>query len=123
MRRRQRALYGKTRQFLVLLAFMPSPSLAYDPLDCLKDAGKIAPNITVGLATRLCSAAWSPEPLKCFATIPEVDDGITLGISVELCAGTTDGDRTVQCYRKAWHGGISRGQATTLCSARPIDRR
>jgi hypothetical protein len=45
---------------VVLLGFTPSFSaIAYDPLDCLNEVSKVDKDITVGLATKLCSGAWT----------------------------------------------------------------
>ena len=53
--------------YVVLLGFTPSFSaIAYDPLDCLKDVSKVDKDIIVGLATKLCSGAWTAEPVKCY---------------------------------------------------------
>jgi hypothetical protein len=58
---------------VVLVGFTPSFSaIAYDPLDCLNDASKVDKDIIVGLATKLCSGAWTAEPVKCYAQISRV---------------------------------------------------
>ncbi|ABE50168.1 hypothetical protein [Methylobacillus flagellatus] len=74
---------------------------AYDPVDCLGDISKVDPEITVGLAARLCSGSWISEPVKYYQNVSEVDDSIPRGIAIDLCAGTEDSEKTIACYAKA----------------------
>ena len=105
--------------YVVLLGFTPSFSaIAYDPLDCLKDASKIDKDIIVGLATKLCSGAWTAEPVKCYAQVSRVDTAIPRGIAIDLCAGSADAEKTLNCYKKAGERGLARFLATKLCGAR-----
>ena len=113
---------ARTIRILIILLGLTSsfPALAYDPVDCLDDIAKADPKIIVGLATKLCSGAWSPEPVKCYILVPDVDNEIPRGIAIDLCAGSTDAKNTVSCYRKAWTGDrrLNRDLATTLCGAK-----
>ena len=96
-----------------------SKAFAYDPLDCMNDVVAIDSTITTGLATRLCSATWSPEPVLCYGVVSLADDTIPRGIAIDLCAGSTDAKRTVQCYVDAGtQRKLNRGLSTTLCGAR-----
>jgi|ERR1700747_735957 hypothetical protein len=105
--------------YVVLLGFTPSFSaVAYDPLDCLKDVSKVDKDIIVGLATRLCSGAWTAEPVKCYAQVSQVDTTIPRGIAIDLCAGSADAEHTLKCYKKAGDNGLARFLATTLCGVR-----
>lgn len=70
-----------------------------------------------GQAKRLCAGASSLEPLKCYANIDKVDKDIIVGIATDVCAGSTNADRTIDCYSKA-ASTMNRGLATTLCSAK-----
>src|SRR5262245_5371458 len=110
---------------IVLLAHLTSSfsALAYDPTDCLDDIARADPKIIVGLATELCSGAWSPEPVKCYILVPDVDKGISRGIAIELCAGSTNAKNTLSCYKKAGDRHLIRGLATTLCGAKKQERR
>jgi len=99
-----------------------SPALAYDPLDCLDDIARADPKIIVGLATKLCSGAWSPEPVKCYI-LADVDNEIPRGIAIDLCAGSTNAKNTISCYRKAMGDRrLIRALATTLCGAKKQER-
>jgi len=105
--------------YVVLLSFTPSFSaIAYDPLDCLKDASKVDKDISVGLATKLCSGAWTAEPVKCYAQVSRVDTTISRGIAIDLCAGSANAENTLKCYEKAGERGLARFLATTLCGVR-----
>ena len=105
--------------YVLLLGFTPSFSaIAYDPLDCLKDASKVDKDISVGLATKLCSGAWTAEPVKCYAQVSRVDTTIPRGIAVDLCAGSSNAENTLKCYEKAGESGLARFLATTLCGVR-----
>jgi hypothetical protein len=105
--------------YVVLLGFTPSFSaIAYDPLDCLKDVSKVDKDIIVGLATKLCSGAWTAEPVKCYAQVSHVDTTIPRGIAIDLCAGSADAENTLKCYKKAGERGLARFLATTLCGVR-----
>lgn len=101
---------------LVFALIFSSVANAYDPMDCVNDAVKVYPEFTNGLVTRLCSAATNAEPAKCFRDISNVDNTITVGISVDVCSGTSNAVKTIECYGKAWSGGLNRGQAKRLCS-------
>ena len=109
---------------VVLLAYLTSSfsALAYDPLDCLDDIARAYPTMIVGLATQLCSAAWSPEPVKCYSLVTNVYNQIPRGIAIDLCAGSTNAKDTVSCYGKAADRGLNRGLATTLCGAKKQER-
>ena len=105
--------------YVVLLGFTPSFSaMAYDPTDCLRDIAKVEKDIIVGLATRLCSGAWSAEPVKCYVQVSLVDKTIIRGIAIDLCAGSTNAENTVNCYKKAGERGLVRFLATRLCAVR-----
>jgi hypothetical protein len=93
-------------------------SSEYDPVDCLNEVADVDSGIVMGLATRLCSGAWTPEPIKCYITISKIDDGIPRGIAIDLCAGTVSSEETLECYSKAATRKMSRGLATTLCGAK-----
>ena len=106
---------------VVLMGFTPSFSaIAYDPLDCLNDASKVDKGIIVGLATKLCSGAWTAEPVKCYAQVSRVDTTIPRGIAVDLCAGSSNAENTVKCYAEASgkRRSLARFLATTLCGVR-----
>lgn len=109
--------------FLVILGFTYSSlAYAYDPLDCLDDIAKSDSGIIMGLATRLCSGAWSPEPVKCYIKVSEVDSGVPRGIAIDLCAGSINSENTIKCYIKASDRGIIRGLATTLCGVKKTEK-
>jgi hypothetical protein len=92
--------------YVLLLGFTPSFSaIAYDPLDCLKDISKVDKDIIVGLATKLCSGAWTAEPVKCYAQVSGVDTTIPRGIAIDLCAGSANAENTLKCYEKAGERG------------------
>jgi hypothetical protein len=104
---------------VALLGFTPSfPAMAYDPLDCLQDVSKVDKDIIVGLATRLCSGAWTAEPVKCYAQVSQVDTTIPRGIAIDLCAGSTNAENTLKCYKKAGERSLARFLATRLCGVR-----
>lgn len=113
-------IFRKMASPVVLLAivFNSSAARANDPIDCMRAFAKIQNGTTVGLATRLCAASWSPEPLKCYIRVSEVDKTISVGISIDLCAGSTDAERTISCYLRASKDGLNRGLSTTLCGAK-----
>ena len=105
--------------YAVLLGFTPSfPAIAYDPLDCLNDASKVDKDIIVGLATKLCSGAWTAEPVKCYAQVSRVYPSIPRGIAIDLCAGSANAENTVKCYGKASERGLARFLAARLCGVR-----
>ena len=107
--------------FFCVIAY-GSPVLAYDPLDCLDDIVKVDSSITVGLATKLCSGAWSPEPVHCYGAASKVDDGIIRGIAIDLCAGSIDAKKTLECYFRAGaERKLNRGLSTTLCGAKKME--
>ena len=94
----------------------------YDPLDCLNDIAEVDPSINVGLATKLCSAAWTPEPVKCYSLVSKEDSSIPRFIAIDLCAGTVNSKKTIECYVKAGTTRqLNRGLATTLCGARKTE--
>lgn len=100
-----------------------SASFAYEPLDCLNEVAEVDSSINVGLATKLCSAAWTSEPVKCYVLVSKVDDTIPRFIAIDLCAGTTDAEKTVECYVKAGtKRNLNRGLSTTLCGARKTEK-
>ena len=119
---RERQMYSPRLLSAFLLTFTTvhgTAAFAYDPNDCLNDVAKVDPKINIGLATELCSGAWTPEPAKCYELISTTDEGIVRGIAVELCAGSVDSQKTVACYVKAGtERKLNRGLSTTLCSAR-----
>jgi len=110
--------------FLILILMTCSYSTiakdSYDPYDCLNDVARIDPKITNGLATELCSGAWSQEPAKCYAGISNIDDEISRGIAVELCSGSINAEKTLLCYANGSSRELNRGLATTLCSANKV---
>jgi hypothetical protein len=93
-------------------------AIAYEPLDCLKDVSKVDKDIIVGLATKLCSRAWTAEPVKCYAQVSRVDTTIPRGIAIDLCAGSANAEKTLKCYEKAGERGLARFLAATLCGVR-----
>ena len=94
-------------------------AFAYDPVDCFDDIAKVDSGINNGLATRLCSGAWTPEPVHCYQNVPNIDADIPRGIAIDLCAGTVDAGKTLDCYEKAsTELKLNRGLATTLCGAK-----
>ena len=95
---------------------LSSLAFAYDGMNCLSDAVKAYPNITNGIATKLCSNASSIEPVKCFVKIPELDSTITVGLSADLCSRTTNHLKTLLCYAEAAEQGYNRGQTIKLCA-------
>lgn len=103
---------------LTLIVTYSSVAFAYDPFDCLNDVAKVDSEIIIGLATRLCSGAWTPEPVKCYQDISKIDGDIPRGIAIDLCAGTVSSEKTLECYSKAATNQMSRGLATTLCGAK-----
>lgn len=105
-----------------VVAAYSGASLAYVPLDCLNDAAKADPEIIIGLATKLCAGAWSPEPVKCYAVVSKVDE-IPRGIAIDLCAGSVSAENTVACYIKAaTERKLNRGLSMTLCGAKKVER-
>ena len=109
--------------YVLLLGFTPSFSaIAYDPLDCLKDVSKVDKDIIVGLATKLCSGAWTAEPVKCYAQVSHVDTTIPRGIAIDLCAGSANAENTLKCYEKAAERGLARFLAVRLCGVREPNR-
>jgi len=103
---------------LILIVTNSKYTFAYDPYDCLNDVAKVDSEITVGLATRLCSGAWTPEPVKCYKNVSNIDDEISRGIAIDLCAGSVSSEKTLKCYSKSGTRELSRGLATTLCGAK-----
>lgn len=108
--------------FIVFVTY-GTAAFAYDPLDCLNDIAKVDSEITVGLATRLCSGSWTPEPVKRYQNVSKIDDGIPRGIAIDLCAGTVSSEKTIDCYHQAGtRRQLNRGLATTLCSAKKPEK-
>lgn len=108
--------------FLFFIAHSPH-IFAYDPLDCLNDIASLDSEIIIGLATRLCSGAWSPEPVKCYQNVSQLDNSIPRGIAIDLCAGTVDAERTLDCYYKAGaKRQLNRGLSTSLCGAKKSEK-
>ena len=91
--------------------------MAYDPLDCVNDGSNVDKDIVVGLATRLCSGAWTAEPVKCYAQVSNIYP-IPRGIAIDLCAGSANAENTLKCYEKAGERGLARFLATRLCAVR-----
>jgi hypothetical protein len=105
--------------YVVLLGFSFS-AMAYDPLDCLNDVSKVDKDIIIGLATRLCSGAWTAEPVKCYAQVSQIDTTIPRGIAINLCAGSANAKNTLKCYKNAGERrNLVRFLATRLCGVRP----
>ena len=103
--------------FLTLVMTYSVSSFAYDPYDCINDVAEIDSEISVGLATELCSATWSPEPVKCYLAIPLIDQEIPRGLAIELCSGSVNSEKTLECYSKGGTRQLNRGLAITLCGA------
>ena len=67
------------------------------------------------------------EPIKCFEKAASVPGGMTVGLVVKLCSGTTDADKTIKCYLKAWAHpddggfGLPVGIAITLCKSNSLE--
>jgi hypothetical protein len=101
--------------FLFGAAFS-SLAFPYDGVSCLNDAVKVYPQITNGIATKLCSNASSTEPVKCFVKASDIDSTITVGLSADLCSRSTNHVRTLLCYTDAAEQGFNRGQSVKLCT-------
>ena len=99
--------------FIVFVTY-GTAAFAYDPLDCLNDIAKADSGIPIGLATRLCSGAWTPEPVKCYENASKIYDGIPRFIAIDLCAGTVSSKKTLDCYQAAANRNLNRALATTL---------
>lgn len=106
---------------LFLLIFQMNAN-AYDPIDCYRELALVDPDISKGLATKLCSASWSAEPINCYVEVAKVDKGMTRGIAIDLCAGAIDAEKTVACYLRAGEINLNRGLSTSLCGAKKQDR-
>lgn len=98
--------------FFSLLSFSLS---AYDPYNCLADVSKIDQEIPIGLATELCSGAWSGEPAACYIGASLVDKEIPRFLAIKLCSGSIDAEKTIQCYAKSADFELNRGLAVSLC--------
>lgn len=108
--------------YLFVLTYSTS-LFAYDPIDCLNDVASVDSGIIIGLATRLCSGAWTPEPVKCYQNVSSLDNGIPRGIAIDLCAGSVDAEKTLDCYFQAGSKRrLNRGLSTTLCSVRKPEK-
>ena len=103
---------------LALIVTHSTDAFAYDPFDCLNDVATVDSEITMGLATRLCSGTWTPEPVKCYQNASKIDNSIPRGIAIDLCAGTVSSQKTLECYSKAATRQMARFLATTLCGAK-----
>ncbi|CAH6966960.1 conserved exported hypothetical protein [Vibrio chagasii] len=99
----------------ILLSTLSFSALAYDPYNCIADVAKVDTKISVGLATELCSGAWSNEPAKCYIGASVVDEEIPRFLAIKLCSGSVDAEKTLLCYAKSSDFELSRGSATTLC--------
>lgn len=86
---------------LSLIVIYSTVTFAHDPYDCLDDIAKVDSEISIGLATRLCSGSWTPEPVKCYQNASEIDDGIPRFIAIDLCSGSVNSEKTLECYSKA----------------------
>jgi len=108
------------KKLLFTLCLLSFNGFAYDPVDCVRDLVREAPKTINSIAIRLCSGATSPEPVKCYVRISTViDRTITVGLLASLCGGTTNADKTLTCYDKAFNRGIfNRGESIDLCSSR-----
>ena|SRR5690554_4490956 len=102
---------------IILFISYSTSVFGYDPYECLNDVASLDSDIPVGLATELCSGAWSPEPVKCYAGISLLDKEIPRRIAIDLCAGSVNAERTLECYTKSGTYELNRGLATTLCGA------
>jgi hypothetical protein len=107
---------------LIVGLMVTSVAFAYDPYDCLDDVVKADSTIPVGLATRLCSGAWSPEPAKCYQNASLVDSTIPRFIAVDLCAGSVSSEKTLECYSKSSTRKLNRSLATSLCGAKKPEK-
>ena len=64
-----------------------------------------------------------PEPIRCYVMAGSVPGGMTVGLGVTLCSSTTDAEKTIQCFVKAYSHpdngglGLNRGLAVTLCKS------
>jgi len=112
------------KHFAILLVglLVSTVAFAYDPYDCLDDVVKVDSTIPVGLATRLCSGAWSPEPAKCYQNASSVDSTIPRFVGVDLCAGSVSAEKTLECYSNASSRKLNRGLATSLCGAKKPEK-
>lgn len=90
-------------------------SSAYDPYDCLFDISKVDTEIPIGLATELCSGAWSSEPATCYLGASLMDEEITRYLAIKLCSGSLNAEKTLKCYAKSSEAELNRGLATSLC--------
>ena len=103
----------KSKAPLLALLFTANTCFGYDPLSCVNDIARVDNDISVGLATKLCSGSWSYEPVACYKAVSLVDKGMIRGIAIDLCAGSVDAEKTVACYAEAAQR-YNRGIATTL---------
>lgn len=76
---------------------------------------------------RGASESVTSEPIRCYVKSAEVPGGMTVGLGVTLCSGTTDADKTIQCFLTAFahpdNGGLGlpRGLAVTLCKTNSLE--
>ena len=61
--------------FIIFVTYSTA-AFAYDPLDCLNDIATADSEISIGLATKLCSGTWTPEPVKCYQKVSKIDQEI-----------------------------------------------
>ncbi len=115
---KRKLLYYVVSAFLTTVSFS---LFAYNPYDCLDDISEVDSEITVGLATELCSAAWSPEPIKCYLGVSLIDKEMPRGLAIELCAGSVNFENTLECYSKSGNRELNRGLAITLCGANKLE--
>lgn len=81
-------------------------------------------NSPVTASEPIVSELITSEPIKCYRKAAGRE--ITVGQSVTLCSGTTDADRTIQCFVEAWAHpgdgglGLNAGQAIALCKTNSL---
>ncbi|HAS8533640.1 TPA: hypothetical protein I7745_22475 [Vibrio vulnificus] len=103
-------------RFLYILgALISSSAVAYDPYNCLSDVSEVDKDIPIGLATELCSGAWTKEPATCYLGASLIDEKIPRFLAIKLCSGSSDAKKTLMCYAKSAEAELNRGLATTLC--------
>ncbi|WP_165311031.1 hypothetical protein [Vibrio ziniensis] len=103
------------KTFFTIVSFISCSSFAYDPYDCLSDVSKIDKTIPIGLASELCSGAWSEAPASCYIGASLIDEEIPRFLAIKLCSGSVDAERTLKCYAKSADTELNRGLAVTLC--------
>ncbi|HHB1579620.1 TPA: hypothetical protein ACN983_004743 [Vibrio parahaemolyticus] len=103
------------KKYLLLFSLVGFSVNAYDPYDCLVDVSKVDTEIPIGLATELCSGAWSSEPATCYLGASLVDKEIPRFLAIKLCSGSANAENTLECYAKSAEAELNRGLATSLC--------